>query len=66
MGRTAAQARPGAGPVRRVDGRTPYGDGAGRGGGNAEGGYGLIGSGLIEEEKEVELVHLVMAEEEME
>ena len=38
MGLTAAQARAGAGPMRGVDGRTPYGDGAGCGGGTADGG----------------------------
>ena len=43
MGLTAAQARAGAGPMRRVDGRTPYGDGAGGGSGIADGGYGPMG-----------------------
>ena len=46
MGLTATQARAGAGPAGRiVDGRTPYGDGAGRSGGGG-GDYGPAGRRL--------------------
>ena len=49
MGLTAAQARAGAGPAGRiVDGRTPYGNGAGRGG-EGVGGYGPRVGALIDE-----------------